>query len=78
MARIALEANGSVEAVTRLMKLADERGFAVHVDNPATVETGSGRIELEPPIIDEQPLAHAAVQALIEQVPGGPAAFTIV
>jgi len=78
MAKVELQANGSVEAITRLMNLAHGRGFNVRVEDPAALETGSGRMEIELPIIDEQDDARAAVQALIGEVPGGRDFFTIV
>jgi len=78
VARVGLQASGSVETITRLIELAKRRGFIVLVENEAALATGSGRMEIEPPNIDEQDIAHAAVQALINDVPGGPATFTIV
>lgn len=77
MAKVELEAGGSAEAITRLITIADERGFIVRVENPAAPATG-GRMEIEVTNIDEQAMARAAVQALINEVPSGPATFTII
>ena len=78
MARVELQASGSVETVTRLIDLARERGFVVVLEDEAGLATGSGRMAIEPPNIDKQAVARAAVQALINEVPGGPATFTLV
>ena len=65
--------------IPRLKELAASRGFALRIDDEAALDaTGAGRIEIEAPDIDEQGIAHAAVQALIDEVPGGPETFTIV
>ena len=78
---VELQAKGSSEeplAVARLIALAKSRGFGVRVEDQAALETGAGRMEIEPPGIDEQNIARGAVQALIEEVPGGLDTFTIV
>ena len=77
MIRVELKANGSVEAITRLTNIAHQRGFTVRVED-AGLATGSGRIEIEFPYLDEQNEAHAAARALIGEVPGGSEFFAIV
>jgi hypothetical protein len=48
----------------------------VRVENPGEFAQGGGRFEIELPIIDDEKVARAAVQAAIDEVPGGAQLFT--
>ena len=79
--RVEMQAKGApaedvVEAFTRFEKIAGERGWTVRVENPGELAQGGGRFEIEMPIIDDEKVARAAVQAAIDEVPGGPQVFT--
>ena len=78
--RVEMRAKGPaeevVEAFTRFENIASERGWTVRVENAGELAQGGGRFEIELAIIDDEKVAHAAVQAAIDEVPGGPQVFT--
>jgi hypothetical protein len=78
--RVEMQAKGSAEdvvpAFTALENSATERGWTVRVENPAELAQGGGRFEIELPNVDDEKDARAAVQALVDQVPGGAQVFT--
>ena len=48
----------------------------MRAENPNELAQGSGRFEIELPIIDDETDAHAAVQSAVDEVPGGDQVFT--
>ena len=78
--RVEMQAKGSAEGVvlafTRFGNIARERGWTVRAENPNELAQGSGRFEIELPIIDDETDAHAAVQSAVDEVPGGDQVFT--
>jgi hypothetical protein len=75
-----MRAKGPAEEVavafTRFENVASERGWPVRVENPGELAQGGGRFEIELANIDDEKVAHLAVQAAIDEVPGGPEMFT--
>jgi hypothetical protein len=65
-------------AFTALGNDAVARGLTVTVEDPASLALGQGKIEIELPNVDDEADGRAAVRALIDQVPGGSALFTII
>jgi hypothetical protein len=77
---VQMQAKGAEDVVrvafARFEDIASERGWTVRVENPGDLPQGGDRFEIELPIIDDEKSAHLAVQAAIDEVPGGDEVFT--
>ena len=78
--RVQMQAKGAEDVVgvafARFEDIASERGWTVRLESPGDLPRGGDRFEIELPIIDDEKSAHLAVQAAIDEVPGGDEVFT--